>query len=231
MSVSQNLEEEKMNKFKKSIFKQALRRNAKTWFDKDLDRSLKTSWPTIEKAFAEYCQNLPSSSFGASAAGQAIVNLHRDHDETIAQYLTRIESLRQRCPSSLQELLKTNMLARLAKSPADQAIKTRVEDRLYADRKMDEFRQFLPDCKYEDVRNAVISCSASYGGMDQFEELYRDETSPSLNRSTQKVLQQISTVLSDTRGPTRRPPPSQPQAYNQQEQTGYNPPTPPTHVR
>ena len=123
------------------------------------------------------------------------------------------------------------MLARLAKSPADQAIKTRVEDRLYADRKMDEFRQFLPDCKYEDVRNAVISCSASYGGMDQFEELYRDETSPSLNRSTQKVLQQISTVLSDTRGPTRRPPPSQPQAYNQQEQTGYNPPTPPTHVR
>ena len=66
ISPSQNLEEEKMNQFKKSIFKRALRGNAKTWFDKDLDPSLKTSWPTIEKAFTEYCQNLPSSSFRAS---------------------------------------------------------------------------------------------------------------------------------------------------------------------
>ena len=217
MSLSQNLEEEKMHKFKKSIFKRTRRGNAKTWFDKDLDPSLKTSWPTIEKAFMEYCQNLPSSIFGASSAGKAIVNLHRGRDETIAQYLKRIEDLRQRCPSSLQELLKTNMLARLATFPVDQAIKTRVEDRLYANGKMDEFQQFLSGFKYEDVRNAIVSCSASYGGIDQFEELYRNKTSPLLNRSTQKILQQISTVLSETRGLTRRPPPSQPQTYNQQE--------------
>ena len=197
---------QKLESYKKAMFKRALRGTAQMWFEKTLNPADKADWPTLEGKFREFCVNIPSRSFKDAANSRAITNLRRQHGETIHEYVTRVDMIQKTCPPHLQEILLINFLDNMVTAPKDSELRMHIVGRLHTANKMNQFEQFLPGCSYDDVRDMMIFCASSMGYADASKYYREDEQDNEIqaNRQVAKNLEALTAELRNTFKPHYR---------------------------
>ena len=197
---------QKLESYKKAMFKRALKGTAQMWFEKTLNPADKADWPTLEGKFREFCANIPSRSFKDAANSRAITNLRRQQGETIHEYVTRVDMIQKTCPPHLQEILLINFLDNMVVAPKDSELRMHIVGRLHTSNKMNQFEEFLPGCSYDDVRDMMIFCASSMGYADT-SKYYRDnnqDTETQVNRQVAKNLEALIAELRNTFKPQYR---------------------------
>ena len=133
---------QKLESYKKAMFKRALRGTAQIWYEKTLSPADKADWTTLERKFRGFCANIPTRSFKDAANGRVITNLRRQQGETIHEYVSRVDFIQKTCQPHLQEILLINFLDNMVVTPKDSELRMHIVGRLHTANKMNQFEEF-----------------------------------------------------------------------------------------
>lgn len=150
-------DEVKLNRQRVFLFRQGVRRDAKAWYS-TLPYADRSDWVKLQALFLKKFPDDAEKPIDQQAVADAMT-FQRKNGETLSDFLHRAAKIRNRLPYDFVHQLVLRVFTHMNDGEIDLHLKGRVQDRMYADKKINSYNQPKSDVTFEEMARYITMCA------------------------------------------------------------------------